>query len=290
MAFPPPTGGPVTRSSLTQLQRAMQTYFTAYGVNAAIYVGLKYRSRWDESRVVIIDGEFDGTKEPKPMNAGSWGAPWQKHSTNPRELFSWPRPITFSILGVDPANLDSEQAQIEAAELLIEMTAQALWNANWTDPVTGVSWPIGQNNWDFAGSKATWMEPGSSTEQGHGKEFLITGLYKCVLYDQYIAVQTGTPALEKGPMLFPGEPPFLSGVNAEILSATGSNVLVGNLGGFCTPNLLGRHMTLSGCAAPANNGTFPILAFNNPTSLIVQIASGVFPDANSGSIDWQIVP
>jgi hypothetical protein len=55
-----------------------------------------------------------------------------------------------------------------------------------------------------------------------------------------------------------------------------------------TPNDVGNTITLSGAANAGNNGAFPIIQVLSPTSVVVTNASGVYPDANSGSITWQV--
>lgn len=265
----------------------MQGWFTALGVNATVYLGLKDRDRWDTSRVVIIDGEFDGSNTPKVRSAGKFGAPWQKKSVNPRELVSWERPVTLSIRGVDPTNIDSEAAQIQATESLIEVTLQALQNALTTDPVTGATVAIGQANIDWADSKAVWVDPGTATQQTWGKEFLVSFTYKCVFFDLAEGVAYPTPALQKGPFLND----LQGGVNASVLSASSGagTAVIGGLG-FCNPLQVGMSLVLSGAHSAGNNGTFPIAAILSKNSLVIANASAVAPDTNNGSITWQVQP
>jgi hypothetical protein len=276
---------PPTRSALTQLYLAVQRYFEAYGICAKVYLGLRERDRWDPTRVVIIDGEYDGSNTPRPRNAGTFGAPTQAKSYNPRELVSWDRPITISIKAADPKRIDDEVAQEEATEGLIEQTIQAIWNAMSTQQPSGAYQGIGQANIDWEGSKCIWVNPGSDTQQTWGKEFVFSFLYRCAFFDVANPVLVRPPALEKGPLLNNQS----SGVNASIVRTAGPTMAVGNLG-FCSPAQVGMNLVISGAAQPSNNGTFPIVFCLGTTSLSVTNASAVVPDANSGSISWAVVP
>ena len=283
---PPGFLGPTSMSSLVALYGSVQGYFTATGNTAGVYLGLRYRDNWDTSRVVIIDGEFDGSNWPKPRGAGSFGAPWQKKSFNPRELVSWERPVTLSIRGVDPTAIDSESAQIQATEGLIEATIQALQQAMTVDPVTQTNVSIGQANIDWANSEAVWVDPGTATQQTWGKEFLVTFIYKCVFFDLADSIAFPTPALQKGPLLTS----LQSGANASILSAAplAGTAIVSGLGLLNLPEV-GQNLTLSGAASAGNNGSFPVSYLLSPTRLVIANAAAVAPDANNGAIAWQVV-
>jgi hypothetical protein len=76
-----------------------------------------------------------------------------------------------------------------------------------------------------------------------------------------------------------------SGAAATISAFAGTTVTLTGLTGMRLADV-GRDITLSGCGTPANNGTFPISAFIDPTSVQITNAAGVFPDANSGAISW----
>jgi hypothetical protein len=279
--------GPTVRSPLTRLSVALRRFFALRGVQAGVYLGLRYRDLWDTSRVVLIDGEFDGSNAPKVRGAGEFVAPWHKASVNPRELVGWLRPVTLSIRAVDPANIDSEDAQIEATEFLIEATLQGLHNAMWVDPVTGAATALGQNNIEWGGSKGAWCDPGTATQQTFGKEFLIGFQYKCVFYDLAEFDQIATVGQLKGPMLSN----LQGGVNASIASVASAaqTAVIAGLA-FCNPSQVGLSITLSGAAQGGNNGTFPIAYFLSPESLVIANAGAVAPDANSGAIAWQIGP
>lgn len=284
--YPPSFTPPPVKSALVALYSSVSQYFTDLSINAKVYLGLRYRDLYDTSRVVIIDGEFDGSNTPRVRSAGRFLAPWQKQSTNPRELVGWERPVTLSIRAVDPTNPDDETLQTAATEALIESTIQAVHNAMAVTPA-GLNVAIGQNNVDWRESKAAWVDAGTATQQNWGKEFLVTFLYKCVLFDLAEATATPTPNLEKGPML--SNPS--GGVNATIVSASSSaqTAVIGNLG-LRTPGDVGLALKMSGAANAPNDGTFPIVAFLSPTTLVIANAAAVAPDANSGSIVWQVVP
>ena len=286
MSGPPGFVGPRTRSGLTALKSAVQGYFDANNIKTRVYLGLRGRDHWDTSRVVLIDGEFNGDNTPRPMSAGVFRAPGHSKSVNPRELVEWRRQVTASIRGVDNTDPNSEEAQVEATELLIEQTLQALQNAMYTNPVTGVVTGIGQANLDFGDAKCVWVEPGSSTQQVRGKEFLVTFTYRCPLYDSAEFVQQVVGTLQKGPLLTSP----IGGVNAVIKSAAGGTAVITGIGNNLGPDLVGMDLTLSGAAIPGNNGTFPITYLISPTQLVITNAGAVAPDANSGAITWQVGP
>ena len=283
---PPDFVGVVPTSSLVALWRSMQSYFTAQLVPAQVYLGLKYRDLWDTSRVVIIDGEFSGSNTPAVRNAGKLGAPWQKQSYNPRELAAWERPITLSIRGVDSTNVDSEEAQTQATEALLEATIQGLQNAMAIDDA-GNPVSIGQNNIDWAGSKMAWVDPGTATQQTWGKELLLAFTYKCVIFDLPDFVQQVTFDLQKGPLLNS----LKSGQNASVASASvaSGTAVLRNLS-VVQASWVGMSITLSGASSSGNNGTFPVSAILSPTSIVIANASARAPDVNNGSISWQIGP
>lgn len=54
------------------------------------------------------------------------------------------------------------------------------------------------------------------------------------------------------------------------------------------PSVVGQQVTITGAATPANNGTFPITAWNTPSSIVYNNPSAVAPDANNGSIVYNI--
>ena len=85
------------------------------------------------------------------------------------------------------------------------------------------------------------------------------------------------------------------GYGAPISGQTGSTAQITSFGaGILTLSALtgmtvgdvGNFITLSGAANAGNNGTFLIVNYNSPTSVDVSDPTGVFPDANSGSITW----
>lgn len=284
--YPPGLTVTPPASGLVALYSSVSAYFTNLAINAKVYLGLKYRDLYDTSRVVIIDGEFDGSNTPRVRSAGRFLAPWQKQSTNPRELVGWERPVTLSIRAVDATDPDNESKQVAATEALIESTIQAVHNAMAVD-TEGNNIAIGQNNIDWRESKAAWVDAGTATQQTWGKEFLVTFLYKCVLFDLPVAVAFPTPSLEKGPLLSNPQ----GGVNATVVSASSvsGTAIIGNLG-MRSPADVGFALKMLGAANAGNDGTFPIAAYLSPNSVVIANANAVAPDANSGNIAWQIVP
>lgn len=278
---------PVTGSSaLVGLYTSVQAYFEAVGNSAPVYLGLRFRDLWDTSRVVIIDGEFDGTNAPKVRSAGSFGSPDHKKSFNPRELVSWKRPVTLSIRAVDPTDIDSESAQLLATESLIETTIQAVHNATGVETATGATVSLGQASIDWTEGKALWCDPGSATQQTWGKEFLVSFMYRCTFFDIADSIAFPVPQLAKTFLTT-----LQSGVTAKITKSAPSaqTAIISGLG-LCTPAQVGLNLRISGAASPTNNGTFPIVAFLTSTTLVVANAASVGNDANNGAIDWAVVP
>lgn len=78
-----------------------------------------------------------------------------------------------------------------------------------------------------------------------------------------------------------------NGTTAVIDAVTDGDVAVSGVA--VGPEDVGGQMTLSGCATPANNGTFPILSQGLGIVAVLQNPAGVFPDANSGAITWEVV-
>ena len=146
---------------------------------------------------------------------------------------------------------------------------------------------VGQANVDWRESKAMWCDAGSATQQTWGKEFLVSFLYRCAFFDLADDVRTDlTMVLNRNLTNSPW-----SGQKATILSATASagTAVIGNLP-FIQGVQVGMSLQLSGAANAANNGTFPISFLLSPTSFVISNPSAVFPDANSGSIAWSLVP
>ncbi len=76
--------------------------------------------------------------------------------------------------------------------------------------------------------------------------------------------------------------------NSTIASFSNPHVTLTNMQSQVTPAVVGQQVTISGAATPANNGTFPITAWNSPTSVTYLNSSAVAPDANNGSIAYNI--
>lgn len=93
-------------------------------------------------------------------------------------------------------------------------------------------------------------------------------------------------------MILSNEPLFLgkpiagqTGSVGVISAASGGIVTLTALTGFTAANV-GQFLTLSGASNAGNNGTFIITSYHSSTSIDISNASGVFPDANSGSLTW----
>lgn len=97
--------------------------------------------------------------------------------------------------------------------------------------------------------------------------------------------QTQTMAEGEEPLGYGAPIAGQTGTAATITAFSGGVLTLGGLTGM-TAGDVGNFITLSGAANSGNNGTFLIINFNSATSVDVSDATGVFPDANSGSIVW----
>jgi hypothetical protein len=90
--------------------------------------------------------------------------------------------------------------------------------------------------------------------------------------------QSGTTATVTG----------ISGTSATISAFDGTSLIT--LTGLTNMNasLVGGSMVVTNTAHTGNTGTFIIAAYISPTSVQVTNVTGAFPDANSGSIHWQL--
>ena len=77
--------------------------------------------------------------------------------------------------------------------------------------------------------------------------------------------------------------PISGGSGATIFGFSGPNVTLTGLSGL-TNDVVGKFLTISGAVNPTNNGTFPIISYVSPTSLIISNSDIVFPD--TGSLTW----
>jgi len=75
------------------------------------------------------------------------------------------------------------------------------------------------------------------------------------------------------------------GISAQVTDVTSGIVTLDGLSGM-TVSSIGRFITIADAADPNNNGTFLISSYISATSVTIVNASGVFPDANSGSLTW----
>jgi hypothetical protein len=273
---PPGFVGPTGKSALVALYRSISSYFVDQEVEAKVLFGLKERDLWETSRVVVIDGIFDGNVTPKALDAGAFFAPTQKKSANnPRELVSWPRPVTLSIRGVDITNVDSEAHQTEAMEALIEATLQGIQNA--VDPKSGTA--VGQANLDWG--RCQWLKP--PVQQSFGMEFLLGMTLKCVFFD--LAQGVAFPTAVIGKNLLDTK---RSGRAAFVLNAGGGTATVTGLN-LCNLSYIGQLLQLSGAATSANNGTFPIVDVLSSVAVEIDNFAAVSPDANNGAIAWKVL-
>jgi hypothetical protein len=188
----------VALDGLIALANSVRAYFAANNIPAEVpKVGLKSRSLWARSRVVFVPGEFDGNLDAKPLREGRLTAPDHTKSDNPRELVTWERVATVCVLGVDPTRRDDEEAQIQAATRLLELTLQAMWNA--TTPIPSA--PAGSREFGWTGQASLLFDNGTVTgcyppvEMGFGRELLLTFTQRGPLFDAPIPTVTPTKIL-----------------------------------------------------------------------------------------------
>jgi hypothetical protein len=79
-----------------------------------------------------------------------------------------------------------------------------------------------------------------------------------------------------------------SGTTATVSAATLVDITLTGLSGM-TATTVGARLRVAGAASVGNNGTFTITTFLSASSVIVSCATGVFPDAASGSIVWEVL-
>lgn len=82
-----------------------------------------------------------------------------------------------------------------------------------------------------------------------------------------------------------GTPVGPSGDTASIISIDGNLLTIVGLSGM-TPDSQGDDLSLSNCSSPSNDGTFSIITYLSPSSVIIVNGAGVAPDANNGNIIW----
>jgi len=73
------------------------------------------------------------------------------------------------------------------------------------------------------------------------------------------------------------------GLAASVGTFSSGSLTITGLSGM-TAGMVGASLTLRGCAAPGNNGTFPITFYNSPSSVTVYNSGGTASDTNSGAI------
>lgn len=83
-----------------------------------------------------------------------------------------------------------------------------------------------------------------------------------------------------------GVPVGPNGNTASIISIVGNQLTIVGLSGLSTTSE-GHDLSLSNCSSPSNDGTFSIVQFLSPSSVIVVNGSGIAPDANNGNIIWE---
>lgn len=76
-----------------------------------------------------------------------------------------------------------------------------------------------------------------------------------------------------------------TGSAATVSAFSGSVSTITGLTGMTVASV-GKFLTMSGAANAGNNGTFLIITYNSATSVDISNPTGVFPDANSGSLVW----
>lgn len=84
-----------------------------------------------------------------------------------------------------------------------------------------------------------------------------------------------------------GSPVILnSGAAATITAFTTPNLSIGGLTGMAAGSV-GSLLSIRGAAEAGNNGVFLINTYTDANDVIVTDSNGYFPDANSGSLEWE---
>jgi hypothetical protein len=76
------------------------------------------------------------------------------------------------------------------------------------------------------------------------------------------------------------------GSNATMTAYSSPLVTIGGITGG-SASLVGSWLSIIGAANPANNGTFYVHASTTSTTCVIVNPNAVYPDANSGNLDWQ---
>jgi hypothetical protein len=79
------------------------------------------------------------------------------------------------------------------------------------------------------------------------------------------------------------------GATASITAVASGIVTITGLSGM-TLGSVGRILKITGADSQSNNGSFTITEYLSPSSVKYQNTVGVFPDANSGSLNWSEYP
>lgn len=192
-----------TIDGLLALALGVERYFAANAILATVGVGLQERSfalnqgPGGASRVVLIDGDFDGSEAPRVLDGGALNRATRSLNLNPRELAQWERLITVSIWGVDyssEAALRDTRKQIAAASKLLERTIQALHcgayaDANGDQANAGLA--------DLVWQKIRITHP--PVEMGFGQEYLLTLVHREPLFDAPVGIAFPDPAIARIP-------------------------------------------------------------------------------------------
>jgi hypothetical protein len=194
------------RSGLTALVEGVREFFEAQAVPATAWLGIRRRFQQitegprGGSRVVFILGDYDGGAEGKPLKCGTLESPRNnREEYNPRALVRWPKAVTISIWGVDPDQVEDEEAQIEATEALFEATVQAVHNATvivdtTTVPPTRVNVGLADVVWgDVFVVAPPW-------EGAFGRELLVHLELRGPLFDLDFDVAFPSPRVNRGPI------------------------------------------------------------------------------------------
>lgn len=79
--------------------------------------------------------------------------------------------------------------------------------------------------------------------------------------------------------------PGKSGVSSTITAVNSGIATIGGLSGFSDSDV-GKFIQFTGANNAGNNGTFLIVQVNSASSVNVNNSGAIFPDANSGTINW----
>lgn len=151
-------------SGLSTLVTNVQAYFTAHSVAAEVRLGSQERD-WQLNQSVGGAGRVTFAPGDSGGRGGTLSRDIRGPGGNPRPIFNWAQIAMVSVWAVDGAQIDSDAAQIVAAEALFEQTMRAIQYSAKAD---------------VKGADVLWTPRG---ELNFGREIMLTLHFDGPLYD-----------------------------------------------------------------------------------------------------------